>query len=336
MKLQVGLVGLGDAWENRHRPALRALGDRFDVRAVCTEVAHRAAQAAGEFDAAPVDGFRALALRQDVDAVLMLAPQWYGALPIMAACEAGKAVYCAAALDLPAVQAEVIRDRVQQAGIAFMAEFPRRQAPATLRLKELIATHLGQPRLLFCHRRASLRGPNGQAQKHQYTSETTKDMLELVDWCRYIIGSEPTSVVGVRHAQVSDEFDYEMMSIEFADNAQPGDGPMAQISCGQYMPSSWHEAITFRPPAALQVSCEHGVAFIDLPATVVWFDQAGRHLESLEAERPAGEQLLLQFHRAVTSLVRKAGDLEDAYRAMATVRAAQESFATGQRVVIDF
>ncbi len=77
------------------------------------------------------------------------------------------------------------------------------------------------------------------------------------------------------------------------------------------MPAAWHEAVSYRPPAALQVSCENGVAFIDLPSTLIWFDAAGRHMESLESERPVGEQLLTIFHRAVTSLVRKIGDLED-------------------------
>ena len=141
MKLRVGIVGLGEAWETRHRPALRALSDRFDVRAVCCEVAHLAEQAARDFSAAEVDGFRALASRDDVDVVLILAPEWYGPLPVFAACDHGKSVYCGAALDIddPA-QARQLRQRVEQAGIAFMAEFPRRLAPATLRLKELIAT----------------------------------------------------------------------------------------------------------------------------------------------------------------------------------------------------
>ena len=61
MKLRVGIVGLGQAWETRHRPALRALSDRFEVKAVCCEVAHLAQQAARDFSAAEVDGFRALA-----------------------------------------------------------------------------------------------------------------------------------------------------------------------------------------------------------------------------------------------------------------------------------
>ena len=69
MKLRVGLIGLGDHWDRRYGPALRALGDRFEVRAICEQVAHRADQAAAEFHATPVDGFRALVQREDLDAV---------------------------------------------------------------------------------------------------------------------------------------------------------------------------------------------------------------------------------------------------------------------------
>ena len=74
MKLRVGLVGLGHNWEVRHRAALRSLNDRYEVRAVFDQVALRAEQAAREFNAKQVDGFRALARRDDIDAVLMLAP----------------------------------------------------------------------------------------------------------------------------------------------------------------------------------------------------------------------------------------------------------------------
>ena len=107
---------------------------------------------------------------------------------------------------------------------------------------------------------------------------------------------------------------------------------MAQISCGRYMPTSWPEAVSFRPPAALQVCCERGVAFVDLPATVTYFDAAGRHMESLESERPVAERMLMHFYRAVTSLIRKVNDLEDAHSALSVVLAARESFVTGKRV----
>ncbi len=337
MKLRVGLVGLGNYWQLRHRSALLALGDRFDVRAVCAEVAARAEQVASEFDATPVDGFRSLAGRDDVDAVLVLSPEWYGPLPILAACESGKAVYCAAALDIEPARASEIKKRVEESGVAFMAEFPRRHAPATLRLKELIATRLGAPRLLFCHERQKVTEQrNGSPRGNCQCPSSVRDMLELVDWCRYVVGHEPGSVFGAVHHPDAERVDYQMMSLDFSPHGEVGVGPLAQISCSRYLRQDWHESVSFRPPAELQVCCENGVAFVDLPATLVWFDEAGRHLESLGGERPVGEQMLMQFHRAVTSLVRKTSDLEDAYRALRIVLAAQESSRSARREFLEF
>jgi len=339
MKLRIGLIGMGGEWQSSHGPALRALADRFEVRAVCEQVSHLAEQVAMEFGAATVDGYHAMTRREDIDAVLILATQWYGALPILAACESGKAVYCAAGLDLEPAEAGLVKQRVEKAGIAFMAEFPRRQAPATVRLKELIATRLGAPRLLFCHRRVSVDKsktyPSGgpPRRRGQY------DLFELVDWCRYVVGREPRWVSGLMHPGTQDpstqdqvDEDYQMMSLGFSERDDPGAGPVAQISCSHYFPAGWKEAISYRPLAELQVSCEHGVAFVDLPSTLIWFDEAGRHQETLDSDRPAGEQLLRQFHRSVTSLVRKASDLEDAYRALLIVQQAQVSHRIGQRI----
>jgi predicted dehydrogenase len=334
-KLRVGLVGLGDAWEQRHRPALRALADRFEVRAVCDQVGHRAHLAATEFGVDVVDGFRVLAGREDIDAVLMLSPQWYGALPIYAACESGKAIYFGGGLQLEPEQAAAIRRRVEEAGVAFMAEFLRRQSPATLRLKELIATRLGAPRLLFCHHRLAYEDRGNPARGCRPHRSIHQELVELVDWCRYVVGRNPHHVTGIFHAGGrSSEGDYQMMSLDFSDDHPPGTGALAQISCGRYFPANWHEAIGYRPLAALQVCCENGIAFIDLPSTVVWFDEAGRHQESLDSERPVGEQLLTQFYRAVTSLVRKTSDLDDACQALAIVQEAARSYREGRRVTL--
>lgn len=334
MKLRVGLVGLGDAWQQRHAPALRALADRFEVRAICEQVGHRAEQAASEFGAAAVDGYRALARREDIDAVLILSPQWYGGLPILAACESGKAVYCAAGLDLKPDEARLVKQRVEQTGIAFVAEFPRRHAPATLRLRELIATRLGTPRLLFCHQRFPAETCNNHLPGCSPQHSALRELIELVDWCRYVVSRDPTWVTGLMHPSgcSPEEEDYQMMSLDFSDSVLPGSGPVAQISCGRYFPAGWQEAISYRPLAALQVSCEQGVAFVDLPSTLIWFDEAGRHQESLESERPVGEQLLSQFHRAATSPRRKTCDLEDAYTALNIVQQARRSHREGRRI----
>ena len=64
-------------------------------------------------------------------------------------------------------------------------------------------------------------------------------------------------------------------------------------------------------------------------------DEAGRHLESLEMDRPVGEQLLTQFYRAVTSLVRQTQDLDDAYAALQVVMAAQQSHDEGRRILLE-
>ncbi len=130
----------------------------------------------------------------------------------------------------------------------------------------------------------------------------------------------------------SPEVDYQMMSVDFSTDEEPGTGAVAQISCGRYFPAAWQEAISYRPLAALQVSCAHGVAFVDLPSTLIWFDEAGRHQESLDSERPIGEQLLTQFFRSVTSLVRKTSDLDDACCALWVVEQAQRSYREGRRV----
>ncbi len=85
--------------------------------------------------------------------------------------------------------------------MAFMAEFPRRHAPATLRLKELIATRLGPPRLLFCHQRSRGRHAGQPAAGRWPRPSGSRHLVELVDWCRYVVDREPTWVTGVMHPQ---------------------------------------------------------------------------------------------------------------------------------------
>lgn len=339
MKLRVGVIGLGKAWETWHAPALRALADRYEVRAFCDPVAHRAQEIADRWPARACDSFRALARSNDIDAVLLLSARWYGVLPILAACEAGKAIYCSAALDLDTNEASEVRRRVQEAGVAFMAEFPCRLAPATLRLKELMATRLGLPRLLFCNRRHT-----AQATTSSPYSADMRQLIEMVDWCRDVVATEATSVVGAAHAsaevgacdagkeKMRIPKDYLVMTLDFSPPGEFGVGPVAQIACGSYVSQQWHEATVFRRPADLQVVCQRGIAFLDLPHTLVWFDEAGQHSELLDNDRPVGEQLLLHFHRQVSSLVLKTSSLEDAYQALSIVNRAQESYAQGRRL----
>ena len=270
--------------------------------------------------------------------LLMLAAQWYGPLPLLAACDVGKAVYCAANLRLSVEQTKSIKKRVEKSGIAFMNEFAHRLLPATIRLKELIATKLGPANLIFCHHRLGEHGRlNGLPGKSGNKCEVDHELVELVDWCSYVIGRKPKWVIGTTHsnAKLAGEEDYQMINLDFSDEEGPRTGPIAQVSCGNYIPAEWTEAISYRPRAQLQVSCENGIAFIDLPSTLIWFDKAGRHQESLDSDRPVGEQLLLQFYRSVTSLVRKTDDLENVCRAISAVQEARRSSCEGIRVELN-
>jgi predicted dehydrogenase len=159
-----------------------------------------------------------------------------------------------------------------------------------------------------------------------------RELVELIDWCRYVVDQEPVSVTGSGHLN-GQSADYRSLTLHFgADDTRQQ--VTAQISCGSYIPAAWHEAANFRPPEAMQICCQRGVAFVDLPSTLVWFDDAGRHMESLETESSVGEQLLTHFHRAVTSLVRNLGDMEDAYRAVEVLLAARESDRQGRRILM--
>ena len=353
MKLRVGVVGLGDQWHSRHLPALRALSDRFEVRAVCSQVAERARAVAKEFNAVATDGFRSIVEREDIDVILALSPEWFGPLPILAACDAGKAVYSSAAMDVSPDEAFELRRRIEQSGVAFMAELPRRHSPATIRLKELIATRLGKPKLLFCHERLPIEDQANARRQGSHCSLVWRNQMELADWCCYLVDAEPESVISAVHQQCQQSTSpfYQMISLTFppqsstpansnaptADERLPSEtpsGPLAQLSVGHYIPQSWPDALSFKRPASVQVCCEHGMAFIDLPSNLIWFDGAGQHTESLEFERPVGEQMLDRFYRAVTSLIRRTTDPQDAYRAMKIVMGAAESAASGKRVIL--
>ena len=115
---------------------------------------------------------------------------------------AGKAVYCAAALDFDTEQARQIKQRVEASGVAFMAEFPRRQAPATLRLKELIATRLGSPRLAVLpsaradRNAAPASGPCPRRRSRGPTTWSSWSIGAATWWGRADLGARPVA----RHA----------------------------------------------------------------------------------------------------------------------------------------
>ena len=145
MRLRVGVIGLGRLWETRHKPSLARLHDQFRVTAVYDPVFRRAELEAAQIGCVACEGLASLVERSDVDVIYLLSRQWFGFHPIRLACTAGKPVYSALPLADDLAELEMLAKLVEKSGIVLMPEFARRCYPATLRLKELLATQLGPP-----------------------------------------------------------------------------------------------------------------------------------------------------------------------------------------------
>ena len=131
------------------------MGDRIRVVAVYDHVARRAEVEAGQLGCWAAPGLTALMDRPDVDAVSILAPQWFGLHAALLAADRGKPIYCGLPL---AGEPEAIATLAAAAGAAgdaflFVPELARRSYPITTRLRELLATALGPPRLVVGHSR---------------------------------------------------------------------------------------------------------------------------------------------------------------------------------------
>ena len=201
VRLRVGVIGLGRLWETRHKPSLARLDDRFRVTAVYDPVFRRAELEATQIGCAACEGLSALVERPDVDVIYLLSRQWFGLHPIALACAARKPVYCALPLADELTELEALAKQIEQSGIVFMPEFARRCYPATLRLKELLATQLGPPRLAVGHTRLygfdryAIPGPTTQIAPAPLTVDPGS---YLIDWCCFVFQAYPYSIQGFR------------------------------------------------------------------------------------------------------------------------------------------
>jgi predicted dehydrogenase len=310
--------------------------DRFRVTAVYDQVYRRAEMEAAQIGCAACEGLSALVERPDVDVIYLLSRQWFGLHPIALACGAGKPVYCALPLadDLPELEALV--KVVESKGIVFMPEFARRCYPATLRLKELLATELGSPRLIVGHSR--LYGFDRYAVPGPTTQIAPAPLLidpgsYLLDWCAFVFQSMPEAVQAVRCRVIpgttagSPESDFESFVARFALGAS------AHISFGLYQRAYWGDATRFLPPPGFQVYAERGVASLEMPERIQWSCAGGIKDERLPLEPTVGDVLNDQFHRLVRGHQSPAPTIRDALIIARLVRDVRRSQTEGGFVV---
>jgi predicted dehydrogenase len=328
-------VGLGRLWESRHKPSLIRLKDSFRVTAVYDQVHRRARTEAEQLGCIACEGLSALIARPDVDVIYMLSPQWFGLHAVGLACDARKGVYCGLPLAGSSDELEGLARRVDKAGIAFMPEFARRCYPATLRLKELLATTLGPPRLilgqsrLFGFDRYAVPGPTTQLAPAPLLVDPGSYLL---DWCCFLMGGPPKSVGGTR-VQVIPSAEGRPADPDFTSIvAGFSSGASAQVSFGRYDRARWGEASRFLPPAGFQVFAERGVAWLELPERIQWSDSTGTHEERLPLEPTVGDVLNEQFFSMIHGDPSPAPTIHDALRIACLVRDVERSQAEGHLV----
>jgi predicted dehydrogenase len=329
------VVGLGRLWETRHKPSLARMDDRFRVTAVYDQVYRRAEMEAAQIGCAACEGLSALVERPDVDVIYLLSRQWFGLHPIALACAAGKPVYCALPLADDLEELEELVNLVEASRIVFMPEFARRCYPATLRLKELLATELGPPRLAVGHSRLygfdryALPGPTTQISPAPLLIDPGSYLL---DWCGFLFHSMPEAVQGVRCRVIptagsgDEEPDFEGFMARF-----PG-GAMAHISFGLYHRAAWGDATRFLPPPGFQIYAARGVACLEMPERIQWSGPGGIKDERLPLEPTVGDVLNDQFHRLVRGYQSLAPTIRDALINARLVRDVRRSEVQGGMV----
>ncbi len=326
--VNVGIIGLGPAWETRYLPALKKLRGRIRVCAVYDAVANRSQHVAKELQCRSEQGIVALAERTDIRGLLILDSTWHGHALLQLVCSLRKPALIADCRGSDRESLKAVYKAAVDEGTTLMPEFGERYTPATGRLKELIATRMGNPRRIVVNATVDSDEARDVAAGDTRASH---ELVNWLDWCRYVIGSAPTAVSsGPFENEAGDRG--RRISVEFHSSAS--DHPTAELRILDTVRSkdrSGPASVTTR----LEVVCERGSAIVESPIEIAWKTETKLVTESLASERSNVEVMLDHFCRRVAGGLIPVADLNDVCRSLTLVEAAQRSFVTGQPVSLN-
>ncbi len=144
-KIRIGLIGYGGIGRV-HAAAYRAIpfhyglpADSVEIAGVATTRTETAKRAAAEIGCDfYTDDYRALLLREDIDAVDICTPNNSHHEIVLAAAAAGKHIYCEKPLAMNVAEAASMANAVHSAGVKAQMTFNFRFFPAIMRAKQLI------------------------------------------------------------------------------------------------------------------------------------------------------------------------------------------------------
>lgn len=321
-------------WERRYRNAVARLGDRLEIRTIYDAVLAKAQLMAAELGADVASGMHQVFERQDLQAVLVLDPAWYDLYPAELACLYRKPAFLAGALGSDRGALLALHRQAEESETLLMTEFSRRYTPATSRLRELIATRLGEARQVAVQAvvpQPQVPGPlPGQACERDY-------LAGMLDWCQYITGRVPTSVrsaplSGDEVAGLQPSTDWQVELGFRPDGAgRPATTAVLQLSSTWEPPTLDADGQVEWPFPQHEIVCEHGRALIHNAGEIQWQNGTTVDLgtERLSSERTDAEVMLDQFARRVSGGLVPVANVQDVCRALALVEAAETSRQRG-------
>lgn len=310
-QLAVALIGLGPTWDQHYRDALRRLSAKLSVRAVCDAVHVRAAAVAEEFRAATFSSPWQLAQRPEIKAWLILDPGWFDVYPAELAVRIGRPALFANCFRYDSQRLAALFANSMTHGESLVAEFPSRFAPATTRIRELLATKLGPVRRIDIDHFEPQWAEAGLlhalfVSRHYYVS--------LLDWCVCLFGRLVQNVEWTMTEGCAE------LNLHFA--VVPGD----ELTPSRLAVIRLRSSVSGESsPHRRRIECERGVIASDTPLLVSWQTETEQVDESLAGEQSPFEIILDQFcRRAVGGLV-PVPPLADALHGLEVFQAVVES-----------
>jgi predicted dehydrogenase len=144
-RIRVAVIGAGSFAKGTHLPNLKALADRFEVRAIVSRTGTSALAAARQYGAAvAATDYREVLADPDIDAVLICTRHDLHAVQAAEALRAGKHVFLEKPMAIDreqlALLAGTLRELTEAGGCpAFLMGFNRRFSPHAVRMREALA-----------------------------------------------------------------------------------------------------------------------------------------------------------------------------------------------------
>ncbi|WP_339731940.1 Gfo/Idh/MocA family oxidoreductase [uncultured Gimesia sp.] len=324
--VRIGIIGLGPYWEQRYEPALRAIDQRIQIKAVYDPVRSRAEQVAAHWNAAAVSGIGCLVSRYSIDAFLLLHSDWMNHYPLKLLSQQHRPVYIAGSLGEDLDLLELVHARAADQLVTLMPEFSRRYSQATSRFFELVVTRLGKPNSIQIE--TCCPAADQQVEVPGQKNETDF-LVGLMDWCCYVMRTKPVKVQTTLHSDSSDRSeDHRQIKIEFLPDPVTAAERFALIK----IKIQQRETETLFPRH--QINCQNGLAEFHSPDEIHWENESASMTESLKSDRRELEVMLDHFCRRAVGGIIPVPSIRDACQAIQLVRLSRESLSSGKSLEV--